>query len=154
MDISQLNKEQLVVALKERGVSPNHNTGEPKLRQMLAETMQQLGQDFTLGTTNQGGQDNQSQQRPAATQPREPIAYTINLVDDDSGNDVRGCANGQPFILQRGVDVKVSAVIFNAINDAKRIVYKRDKSGKIIDKGTLKHRFPFAVIEKHFPEQA
>ncbi|MGI2079168.1 hypothetical protein [Shewanella putrefaciens] len=96
---------------------------------------------------------------PATTKGKELIAVTIN-IPDDSGDDetevdnfVQVGVNGVMHQVQKGVDVKVNASVYEVLNNAIESRFKTvtDPNTKLKSlKETKVKRWPFSVIQKHY----
>ncbi len=95
----------------------------------------------------------------AATKGKKLVAVTLN-IHDDSGDEetevdnfVQVGVNGVMHQVQKGVDVKVSASVYEVLNNAieKRFKTVTDPATKMKSlKETQVKRWPFSVIQKHY----
>lgn len=90
---------------------------------------------------------------------KELVAVTLN-IHDDSGNEetevdnfVQVGVNGVMHKVQKGVNAKVSAAVYEVLNNAieKRFKTVTDPATKMKSlKETQVKRWPFSVIQKHY----
>lgn len=90
---------------------------------------------------------------------KELVAVTLN-IHDDSGDEetevdnfVQVGVNGVMHQVQKGIDVKVSAGVYEVLNNAieKRFKTVTDAATKMKSlKETQVKRWPFSVIQKHY----
>lgn len=95
----------------------------------------------------------------SAPKGKELVAVTLN-IHDDSGDEetevdnfVQVGVNGVMHQVQKGIDVKVSAGVYEVLNNAieKRFKTVTDAATKMKSlKETQVKRWPFSVIQKHY----
>lgn len=164
LDLSGKERPEVIAEMKKADASlfpvdkPKDQAVAPATANNTTNTDSSNDQDEQDGDDDLDGDDDDLD-LDATTKGKELIAVTIN-IPDDSGDDetevdnfVQVGVNGVMHQVQKGVDVKVNASVYEVLNNAIESRFKTvtDPNTKLKSlKETQVKRWPFSVIQKHY----
>lgn len=101
----------------------------------------------------QNNHESQGGSSVAAEKPKKPSHYTIKVTrpNDTKLADMVINGNGDNYQIHFGKAVKVPAVVFNILNDARRLIpAHRDMETNELIPESWEHEYNFSVLEEHF----
>ena len=109
--------------------------------------------DAEEGANDAGGLDGEENTQAPAAKTDKPSHYTIRVTrpSDTKLPDMVVNANGDNFQIHFGKNVKVPAVVFNILSDAKRFIpaYRDMETNELVPEN-WEHEVNFSVVQEHF----
>lgn len=149
--LDEKTKAELIALCREElGENPDTSLSAKALREMLREKGVGVVTDPNKATPAPEPEVDGAQEDETA-KDRQLVSVTLNIPKTEApmgSDDVFVAVNSRSFLIKRGVNVRVPAMVYEALRNAVTLTYKQQKNGALKEERV--HSYPFSVMEYHY----